>query len=307
MHPVLSFFSNGRHSLADGRTYSTSIGQPNFVSDSLCKLSSYQRRRAKLVDRDIPGCETGVSADECRVARILDAFRRFEREHVFKNLPGEDVPGPDTLDMGGRFLTNRARIIQKSFIFEVFAKRVPKGALLHLHLNAGLPVVDLLLKARENECLYIRSERALLVSEDLDKTELTFDTLEHGKVEKELDIFSPTYKSGKATWKGSENAHKGWMRWELFKENFQAFWDRLPKHERKKRSYLKDAALKSLDCAERWVCSKMVLSANEVYDKGQTVNGQVKERAAWPMTTDEVQHLGSFQSRNTMFQGIDEL
>lgn len=289
---MLSFCNSRRHRedtrrglehRRPGETYSTPIESPNLISDSPSGLSTYQKRRAKLVNREILGCETGVSADECRVAQILDAFRRFEREYVFKNLPGEDVPGPDTLDMGGRFLTNRARIVQKSFVFEKFAKPVPKGALLHLHLNAGLPVVDLLLKARENERLYIRSERALLVSKDLDETELTFDTLEHGKLTEEFDIFSPTYMLGETTWKGSQNAYKGWMRWELFRKNFEK---RLPKDQWKKRSYFEDASLNRLDRAERWVCSKMVLSAKEVYDAGQTVNGQVNGRAAWPMTTD---------------------
>lgn len=237
-------------------------------------FTSYEDERAALV-----GCKPSrrrTDSETQQVQRIIESFLRYERDEVFGNLPGEAVPGPKTLDMGGQFLTNKRCIEEQSLIFDAFAKPVPKGCLLHLHFNTGRQVADLLLKARKNQHLYIRSERALIEKEDFDETELVFNTLDPEKVEDWVDVFSRKYKPEGTTWKGSGNGFKGWMLWKQFRRSFKS---RSSVYESYENFNCEDTSGNALDPAERWVWSKMVLQENEVYGAGQTVNGQVIRRA----------------------------
>ena len=50
------------------------------------------------------------SVAERRAADIIRALREYERKVIFGNNASEATSGPDTLDMGGQFLTNKTRI-----------------------------------------------------------------------------------------------------------------------------------------------------------------------------------------------------
>ena len=262
-------------------------------------LASYNLRRESLLEHKHPGCGIHMSPDELLAERILEACLKHERKKIFKNLPGEAMPGPETLDMGGQFLINKTRIEELSLIFNVFAKLVPKGALQHLHFNTQLPVAALLRKARRKKNLYIRSELALIKKEDYEKTELVFNTLNLETVEAWPSIFSGYYKPEGTTWTGSENAFKGWMSWKQFRRSFNK---RNPVLKETKCSHWEDASVEGLDPAERWVWSKMVLQKDEVYNAGQTVNGQVTQRTSVESNTlTRCQYLGQIQSSDAMF------
>lgn len=222
---------------------------------------------------------------ERRAAAIVLAIREYERKVVFGNLASEAIPGPDTRDMGGQFLTNKPRIDAESKLFEI-AKMVPKGCLLHLHFNAELYPDYLLAKARSRENMYIRSTRPLITQEDLDLTETVFNVLDHDKVEKGVDIFSPDYVGNATNWKTEEYKWRVWMPWlefrARFKEKFGKEYTRnKDASETGTAGTVADTRPVQLEPAENWLKKKMVLSEEEAYDSSQTVNGYVNGNVLW--------------------------
>jgi adenosine deaminase CECR1 len=214
---------------------------------------------------------------ERRAATIILAIREYERNVVFGNLASEAIPDPDTRDMGGQFLTNKPRIDAESKLFEI-AQMVPKGCLLHLHFNAELHPERLLERARETPNMYIRSIRPLRDQKDLDLTETVFNVLDHDKVQKGVNLFSPDYEGNATNWRTEEYKWKVWMLWSDFQAEFE---------KRFGKDYAQQAdsfTIETPSCcaipghvplnpAENWLKSKMVLSEKEAYDATQTVNG----------------------------------
>ncbi|KAF1832643.1 Metallo-dependent hydrolase [Decorospora gaudefroyi] len=232
-------------------------------------------------DRESKPKSTSRSEDdriEKCAATIIRVIREYERNVVFGNLPSEKLPGSDTLDMGGQFLTNKDRIDNESKVYEI-AKMVPKGALLHLHFNAELHPERLLEQAREMENMYIRSIQPLLTQQDLDETETVFNVLDPSKVEPNVNIFSATYPGQGDNWKKEEFKWKVWMPWSEFQTKFeeQAFSEKYKQQEptivQEVPHSCAEPGQMSLSPAENWLKSKMVLSLDEAYGPAQTVNG----------------------------------
>jgi adenosine deaminase CECR1 len=264
------------------KTFNTALGNAEAIS-------TYNKAHAKLLkeeaddawDREVRPKNTSKSEGdkiEERAAVIIRAIREFERNVVFGNLPSETIPGPETLDMGGQFLTNKDRIDNQSKLYEI-ARMVPKGALLHLHFNAELHPERLLEQARDMPNMYIRSIRPLKTQEDLDLTEVVFNVLDPGWVEPNVDIFHEKYAGKDANWRLTDFERKVWMPWSRFQSEFE-------KKEFSKKYRQQEATIvqevphscaepgqMSLSPAENWLKSKMVLSLDEAYDPTQTVNG----------------------------------
>lgn len=228
-------------------------------------------------------------AVEQRAATIIHAVREYERRVTFGNLPSEAIPGPETLDMGGQFLTNKKRIDTLSKLFEI-AQIVPKGGLLHLHFNAELNPEQLLKQAQSMENIYIRSIMPLLQDSDLDETEMVFNVLDPATVNPDVDIFSSEYPGTATNWRDKDMQAKIWMPWKTFQDKFieNVATDKFPKRYGQHLEIEHISADKpvrvccsdhsgpvELNSAENWLKSKMILSPKEAYGESQTVNGYV--------------------------------
>lgn len=220
-------------------------------------LEKYIERREKLLrkesegawDRDaMPKRSSKSEHDEMerRAATIISRIREYERTVTFGNLATEALPDDEDLDMGGQYLTNKERIDTQSELFKI-SKMVPKGALLHLHFNAGLNPEILLEQARNMKTMYIKSTQPITDESQLGTIEVILSVLGRTSVKPGVNIFSGEYTEGE------------WMRWSEFQEEFEK---KFPKKYRKK----------PLSQAENWLLSKMVLSKEEIYDPEQTVN-----------------------------------
>lgn len=131
-------------------------------------------------------CQFQKEADD-----IIWKIREDERDHLSGNKASEAIPGPETFDMRGQFLTNRDRITEESRLFKI-AQRVPKGCHLHLHFNAELTTMTLIDKADETLQMYIRSARPILSLRDLAETEIVFDVKPVSTLS--VDVFVPDYR-----------------------------------------------------------------------------------------------------------------
>jgi len=218
------------------------------VGDS-CKR--FERSRKHILDKErVYGwdreAKESASEAERKAVIIVSRIREYERANLFGNIASESIPGPETLDMGGQFLTNRNRIENGSLLFKI-AKEMPKGAHLHLHFNAELDSREFIVKARDlPDNMFIRSTRPLLSDEDYDDAEMVFNVMPSNTPT--ADCFSHEYKPA---WKTPDA--KPWMKWSVFKKELA-----------KRRPELDP---------ETWIRNKMVLSEEEVYGISQTVNG----------------------------------
>lgn len=211
---------------------------------------------------------------ELAVVNIIREMREFEREFLFGNTAGEALPGPDTRDMGGQFLTNKDRIEHRSLLYQI-SKMVPKGALLHLHFNAELHPERLLEEARRMKNMYVRSLRPLLKDEDLAETEMIFNVMPETTPSE--DIFDKSYQG--ANFKKPKDDDPVWMKWSEFQKQFKSKFRGKYKQTAAERGMNGDIQTcsepghVSLEPAENWIKGKMVLSEDEAYNPAQTVNG----------------------------------
>lgn len=265
--------------------------EANFTKHFLAKDASmlYDAKRKKLIKEDggtwdraaKPRRKSQENADvqQRKAAGIIRLIREYERKVTFGNLASEVIPGPDTRDMGGQYLTNKERIDNDSLLYRI-ATQVPKGGLLHLHFNAALSPELLLEPARKIDSLYIWSKRPLRTQEDLDLTEVVFSVLNKKEVEEGVNIFSTSYLGNGENHKRKEEAMKWkvWMPWKVFRKNFKKQFPNKYIQQRgeimtKVPNCCSKHGMVRLDPAEYWVTSKMILSESEVYSPTQTVNG----------------------------------
>jgi adenosine deaminase CECR1 len=188
--------------------------------------------------------QEGASETELLAQKTVWKLREFERDVTFGNVASEAIPGPETLDMGGQFLTNRDRIVNQSKIYKI-AEQVPKGAHLHLHFNAELAPDSLIDQAKNNPYMHIRTTQPLLTDEDYDNAEVVFNVLP--KSTPSVDVWSASYNPDFRT-PGSTP----WMLWSTFRTEFE-----------KRRGI----------AAEIWVRTKLILTEEETYGTCQTTNG----------------------------------
>lgn len=210
--------------------------------------NDYDRRKQLLVLTESDGswdapARKSASSAEVRAQSVLFAIREDERVGLFGNIASEAIPLETTRDMGGQFLTNKERIIQ-SRVYRM-AQRMPKGMHLHLHFNAELQPDILIERARDNDCMFIRSTQPLLQDKDYDDTEVVFSILPLSTTA--VNIFTPNYKP-----EFRAPGSTPWMRWSTFRDEFQ---------KRRGRR------------AEEWIKEKLILTENEVYNVRQTTNG----------------------------------
>ncbi|OAL05367.1 Metallo-dependent hydrolase [Phaeosphaeriaceae sp. SRC1lsM3a] len=249
-------------------------------------INKYNDNYAKLLrsERETAWDRAAWSAndqEEQHAANVIREMREYERRVVFGNLASEAIPGTETRDMGGQFLTNKERINHESLLFQI-ARKVPKGGLLHVHFNSELHPERLLERARLIDNIYIRSIRPLLSQKDLDETEMVFNVLDNDQVEKGVSIFSPTYPGNATNWKTPEWTWKVWQPWKDFQKEFESKFPGKYLDQPKEVSPVGSTCCSEpaepgseveLSPAEKWLKSKMVLSEEEAYGFTQTVNG----------------------------------
>jgi adenosine deaminase CECR1 len=201
---------------------------------------------------------------ELKAGAIMGAIRVHE-EASFK-----------TLEMGGRFLTNKRWIEKRSKLFKI-AEQVPKGALLHIHLNSGLPVENFLVEARKMINMCIRSTKSIMNPEDLETTEIVFGVKPADT--KHANVFSSQYLGMGDNWKDDKVEPWIWMKWSEFQRQFKARYGN--SYTTTKGNIIEPESLTSsskrgavvLEPAESWLLQKMVFREEDVYNPAQTTNG----------------------------------
>jgi adenosine deaminase CECR1 len=237
--------------------------------DPYAAQNDYEVRKRSLLDSESrvawdADATASASPAEKRAQIIAFKIREDERRSLFGNVATEAIPGSDTRDMGGQFLTNKERIL-KSNIYRM-AQRMPKGCHLHLHFNAELMEPnDFIQQAQKNPNMYVRSTRRILTESDFDEAEIVFNVLPSSTVEADIfkSAYNPEFRAPGAT---------PWMKWNTFRAAFYG-WRRNHKNSRIEKH------------PEEWIRGKLVLTEQEVYGINQTTNGYVQLQTAGPQLT----------------------
>lgn len=119
-------------------------------------------------------CFTNASEKEREANAILQLLRQKDKELVFeKALPWTGYQNQShKRHPSDHHLTN-LDLVEDTQIFRV-ARRMPKGAHLHIHFNSCLEASFLLDLAKEQEKMDIGSNRPLVNTDDLDECEIQF-------------------------------------------------------------------------------------------------------------------------------------
>lgn len=209
----------------------------------------YFRQRAEVERRErVLGfdhaCASSASAEEIRANEILQRLKRRDRRRIYAAAPprtgfaGQVHPRR----AGDHFLSN-APLIARTDVFRL-ARRMPKGAHLHIHFNSCLPPSVLLGVAAGMDRMFITSDVPLTPDDDFlafRRCEIQFSML---PPEREVpgDLFSAGYTPRQT------------MQYQDFLARFAA------------SDY-------PYGTAEEWLTQKLTFSEDEAYDKLQTSYG----------------------------------
>lgn len=214
-------------------------------------VDEYERRRRELRQREGAlsfehNFASTASPKEQQVNEILQKLRRDDDENVYAGEPARQGFGGQMHPRfaGDHFLANKA-LIDRSKLFNV-AKRLPKGAHLHIHFNSCLLPHVLLDIARGMEYMYITSDLPLVDAGDYHnyrRAKIQFSIM--AKPPATGNLFDAAYKDRAAM-------------------KFSAFLTEFPK------SYPGKDAMK-------WLQDKLVFTEEEAHGALQTVGGAWEE------------------------------
>lgn len=254
-----------------GGTSSTGVTATTAADYEKSREELRRRERALGFEHKLASAAT---PKELRVDQILQALKRDDDKTVFAAAPARTGFGGQQHGRfaGDHFLSNRA-LIDQSKVFRV-AKKVPKGAHLHIHFNACLLPNVLLEIAAGMEQMYITSDLPLVDAgpqshQDPRGPEDRYHNLRRAKIQ--FSIMAQPASTGDLFAAGYRD-REGAMR---FREFLAAFPQRFPEEEL------------GVD-AMTWLQEKLVFREEEAHDLLQTVGG------AW----------GEFNTRTQMMKGL---
>ncbi|KIM48764.1 hypothetical protein M413DRAFT_15077 [Hebeloma cylindrosporum] len=167
-------------------------------------LSDYQTRRASLIDEDRSLRREFISsrlrsAKEIEADKIVRKIRALEAETIWQ----QDYPSIPHPFPGMEFLTGKS-IIMRTKIFEILSK-MPKGALLHAHLDATVNAEFLLELALKQPGIHLRVNKPFVAS-PLSENLPEFRILPETQFSNLLSLADVSYTPG--SWISLQNARK---------------------------------------------------------------------------------------------------
>ena len=199
-----------------------------------------------------------ASKIEKEAAALVQKIRAFDWDNTYGK--SHDAQGHPTgkRTEGEHFLGN-VDLINKTELMRV-AKRMPKGAHLHIHFNSCLPARFLIQQAKYIDAMYIRSTLPLTSPENMAASRISFMVLTLHEATHVKDA------AGKETHVPLGNVwDTGYVcnAWMPYKK-FQQYFDFVDENGQ---------ALKGTLGAEIWLERKMLISEDEAYSVHQTGRG----------------------------------
>jgi len=232
-----------------------------------------QEEKATAFDAEVIATASEI---EKKANDIVRGIRNYDWDHTYKMPPSakciDEATGNIRVEHteGEHFLSN-VHLINQTELFKV-ARKMPKGAHLHVHFNSCLPPKFLIQQARKiPDTMWICSSRALTNDTEFRNCRIQFnvlsadgvaaannklDTDEKVSGSSETNIFSEAYRP---------------MRWMKYVD-FSSQFDWTDDQDKNKRRYL------GINGVEDWLEKKMFFSDDEAHDVRQTSRGYVSTK-----------------------------
>ncbi|KAI9649046.1 hypothetical protein NHQ30_001613 [Ciborinia camelliae] len=194
---------------------------------------------------------------EKRAAEIVHQIRNYDWDKTYGKPVDSKGLATGKRTQGEHFLGN-VDLINSTKLMEI-AKRMPKGAHLHIHFNSCLPARFLIQQARNIDAMYIRSTLPLTSLENYAASRISFMVMTdyeatHVKSE-EKEISVPL-----GNVRDEDYVSNRWMKYKTFQEEF----DFVDEDGQK---------LNGTSGAEIWLEKKMLISEEEAHGCSQTGRG----------------------------------
>jgi adenosine deaminase CECR1 len=251
------------------QTWRASINSPKMSTEA----EYFQARAALIRAEKATAFDAEVIANaseiEKRATKIVQGIRNHDWDTTYKMPPSaRRAAGMDANNnlivertAGEHFLTN-VDLINQTDLFHV-ARRMPKGAHLHVHFNSCLSPKFLIQQARDLPTMWIASSHSLTKCANFRCCRIQFNVLtdaaaavantaldvKEKKASSEFNIFNPNYASMR------------WMRYKDFQERFDWTDDTDNTH------------YQGIDMVEAWLEKKMLFDEEEVHGVRQTSRG----------------------------------
>ncbi|KAJ7940406.1 hypothetical protein B0H13DRAFT_1937950 [Mycena leptocephala] len=208
-------------------------------STQYASLTEYNDQRTTLIEHDrslrVDSSSCKVSPSEAKADAIVRELRTLENISIW-GTDHEGVPHPFP---GMEFLTGRS-IILKTKLFEILAK-MPKGALLHAHLDATVNAEFVLKVALEQPALHVRATEPLSAL-NISKMLPQFSAIPQEMfTNSDVALTDPSYTP--STWVSLKKARAAF-----------------------------DPALGGPEGFDKWVIGAMTINPSEAYQTHNTVN-----------------------------------
>jgi adenosine deaminase CECR1 len=226
---------------------------PVAYSKALEELQSAER--AIAFDAEVTATSSSI---EKQAAALVKKIRAYDWDTTYG--PSSDGEGRPTgkRTQGEHFLGN-VDLINKTELMKV-ARKMPKGAHLHIHFNSCLPAKFLIQQARDIDAMYIRSTLPLTNDKNMAASRISFMVMtpheathirdSDGNVKRVMlgNVYEPSYVPNR------------WMPYKQFQRNF-------------KYTDENGHVLRNTQGAEIWLERKMLISEEEAHNAHQTGRG----------------------------------
>ncbi|CAD6439791.1 b412b1f9-ccf0-446c-a8d7-81504a189034 [Sclerotinia trifoliorum] len=225
---------------------------PEDYDKALQSLQLAERRTAFDAEAEAKSSET-----EKRAARIVQRIRDYDWDETYGRPVDAKGLATGKRTQGEHFLGN-LDLINGTELMKI-AKRMPKGAHLHIHFNSCLPAQFLIEQARTIDAMYIRSTLPLTSPGNYAASRISFMVMTlheatHVKSEeKEINVPLGNVMDG-------DYVSNRWMLYKEFQKGFNFV-------DENGRELIGTAG------AEEWLQRKMQISEEEAHDCSQTGRG----------------------------------
>jgi adenosine deaminase CECR1 len=242
------------------QTWRAIIGDEEFES-----TAAYDKAREALqaAERNITFDAEAISASsdvEKQASEVLRQIKLYDQDNTYG--PQFDEQGSDIgMRHAGQHFLGNVDLIDKSWMMEV-AKRMPKGAHLHVHFNSCLPASFLIQQARDIDAMYIRSTVPLTSQANMDLSRISFMVLTPHEATHIKNIHGAEEYVPLGNVFDNECITNNWMPYKQFQNEFEVV------HPEPKERNLSKTPL-----AELWLEKKMQISEEEAHGAHQTGRG----------------------------------
>jgi adenosine deaminase CECR1 len=248
---------SGRPGTRSQQNWRAAISNRDFESPAAYNKALEELQDAEKAiafDAEVTASSSNI---EKQAAALVRKIKAWDWDHTYGPLLD---PHTGSRKEGEHFLGN-VDLINKTELMKV-AKRMPKGAHLHIHFNACLPARFLIQQARDIDAMYIRSTLPLTTPENMEACRISFMVMTlheatHTKGTDGSEIFVPLGN----VWDHKYVSNR-WMSYKQFQRQFE-FTDK------------EGQVLRKTAGAETWLERKMIISEEEAHNSHQTGRGYV--------------------------------